>query len=1820
MIAEDESHIQKANENGTCELPLELWCQVLRRAGLQAGMALGLSCRLLATELRTLVSHGPSLSRMMLRDGLGTLLVRVLHSRVPEPLQQDPSVMQEAAALVLSAAAARTQQQQRRHGEADAGDGGDGDGDGSSGRGGQEQRCTPPELCLGHTRVPWAILWERTCGAGQALIWHTLDCGPSGHCSCGGTEGNDGSSSSSSSTADSNTPGRLDPLRGMGLAQAPRNPRLRWPVADPQPLRRGWSLPAQRVMLATYWAGVLRQGLREQQQLHGCGQAGKKPPQKGRDRGLRGAGALAPWVDDHWLAHKQGRRLPRLPPGQAAAGLAALLGAVVRLPPGRAPLGGPMQRAQVLAGRGNAGKDVEEHEGEEEEQQEQLRHAAALWRAFHHTLATTSEGTLLQLSAPTTAAAAAGPTTAAAAASGRACRLESLVMEWLLPEEFWQQLTDSRGAPDPPRRGQARDPRAVLAIGATGMYHRAVRWPDRAQGAAAIRLLASARSVGVNAGEDGRTGDGGHAGPGLKVETALHAAAKGGHVQAVRQLLAHPDVDPNVTARRGFTPLHVAAGGGHRAAVRALVADARVDVNAPAKGQATPLHLAALYGQAGTAAVLLACPRVDVHALTSDPPASSVLHAAAQSGSGAVVELLLRDRRIDPEAREGSNGGTALHLAANGGNVEAVSALLADARVDPNSLAGGAMTPLYAAALMGRTAAVEALLADDRVDANGVVGEAVPLLIAACNGHTATVQALLRCPRADPAAPGDEYRCTALHAAARAGQPDTVRSLLADPRVEPNARELRNGATPLHFAADSGHVDIMRVLLEDPRVEPDAAAGEHGTPLHAAARMGRREAARLLLADARVDPNALAEDEATPLRLAAVRGHEQVVELLLADARVTRLPPAVPVPPSLQPGGDAAAAVAAPGRRPALHQLFPNLHTLAISCKRATDYASHLEPHWAHLAGQVLPGLAGLTHLDLSGLAIKLSSTAWHQLATGAAASRRLRRLTAAAAALQHPDAAATAAAEQGGRLAAALPSLAFVSQEARRLRHGGLYAAGSSAGGAGGGSSSTTGVGAASGWPAEWREPTAMGTATAIAVDTAAAAPAAQVGAGVGAGGAGGGITVTVVRGGGGSYLTVRSRAALQGLAQLVRCGGVDGAALVLEPELAAAAEQEQEQQRVEEAAVLLGGWDWRGPAAPTQPGSAVAAAAAADAAAAAGLAGLLAPLCGLRLLHLVSPVNAAPALGALTALEELHLTCPDLGMPHLAALRRCSRLARLALHDLGHPRSLLAAAADTLATLVRDRGAGRPGWEHWGWEGLERGEGDRRSGGHGGGAEPQRGGGGRSPVERDEAGLAYGIIFAGQYGSSSSSGGSGDGDSDGNGNGGGDGDFPWEADEKDRMLLRVLQRALALPQVRCLELSRGGGEGVRAGLRIAALFPGLQKLRAFVVDSASLRGATSLSELTLLLPSAGADSAAHCGSGVGSGTAGSGSSRRAAAADLASLTGLRSLTLEAVAGGTAAWAGAGSSGSSSSTSSGGGGRALPGQVTLAAALEGAAALPQLQRLQLVNMQLQLACELGGLLQPAAPPVQRFAALRCVSLCGSSVSEDVLNAVMELLNSLALESGGAASLAEAAERREARRQLRCRRAGSCSAGGPTPQVEPAGLAGGGGGEVPAEDGADEAAGMEAAGVVLPRMCLELCDGPTVPPVAVAAAVTAAADADGGMRPRRTRGVRGAAAAAVTWEVLRAALEGCPVVDWARVRRCPGLQLQGGAVAIEAAAVAAVAGAGAYPARGPQAGEAGGVDRGEGGGGGFGATAAVVGARAPMQRVSELLLGLEWAP
>jgi ankyrin repeat protein len=76
--------------------------------------------------------------------------------------------------------------------------------------------------------------------------------------------------------------------------------------------------------------------------------------------------------------------------------------------------------------------------------------------------------------------------------------------------------------------------------------------------------------------------------------TALHAAAKNGHVGVIQELVTAPNIDVNY-AGFGDTPLHLAAEDGHKGAVEALIT-AGAHLNVTGRDAETPLHRAARKG------------------------------------------------------------------------------------------------------------------------------------------------------------------------------------------------------------------------------------------------------------------------------------------------------------------------------------------------------------------------------------------------------------------------------------------------------------------------------------------------------------------------------------------------------------------------------------------------------------------------------------------------------------------------------------------------------------------------------------------------------------------------------------------------------------------------------------------------------------------------------------------------------------------------------------------------------------------------------------------------------------------------------------------------------------------------------------------------------------------------------------------------------------------------------------------------------------------------------------------------------------------------
>ena len=128
------------------------------------------------------------------------------------------------------------------------------------------------------------------------------------------------------------------------------------------------------------------------------------------------------------------------------------------------------------------------------------------------------------------------------------------------------------------------------------------------------------------------------------------------------------------------------------------------------------------------------------HPLTN-PSDNRILSTACTMGSFEMVQLLLKDKRVNPSDRENY----ALVQACSGNYIEIVKLLLQDPRVNPSSRNN---TCLVEACSFGKTKIVELILQDPRVDPST---EEYLCLINACrNGSSRIVHMLLADPRSNP--------------------------------------------------------------------------------------------------------------------------------------------------------------------------------------------------------------------------------------------------------------------------------------------------------------------------------------------------------------------------------------------------------------------------------------------------------------------------------------------------------------------------------------------------------------------------------------------------------------------------------------------------------------------------------------------------------------------------------------------------------------------------------------------------------------------------------------------------------------------------------------------------------------------------------------------------------------------------------------------------------------------------------------------------------------------------------------------------------------
>ena len=218
-------------------------------------------------------------------------------------------------------------------------------------------------------------------------------------------------------------------------------------------------------------------------------------------------------------------------------------------------------------------------------------------------------------------------------------------------------------------------------------------------------------------------------------ETALFAAARNGHLEAVERLVAAgADVRrPNVA---GLQPAHVAASGGYLGIVQHLVICGS-DVNAKDHRGLTALHNAASRGHAHVVKYL-ASKNADVDAQSNHE--ETALYQAASKGYTEIVAYLL-DVKARTEIKN-SRGEGALHAAVSGKHLD-ITKMLVSKGADIHAVDRLEVSPLHVAAKEGCIEILQYLLNQDTSRQDRHRYDENALLKAAAMGNIQTVQLLV---------------------------------------------------------------------------------------------------------------------------------------------------------------------------------------------------------------------------------------------------------------------------------------------------------------------------------------------------------------------------------------------------------------------------------------------------------------------------------------------------------------------------------------------------------------------------------------------------------------------------------------------------------------------------------------------------------------------------------------------------------------------------------------------------------------------------------------------------------------------------------------------------------------------------------------------------------------------------------------------------------------------------------------------------------------------------------------------------------------------
>lgn len=222
----------------------------------------------------------------------------------------------------------------------------------------------------------------------------------------------------------------------------------------------------------------------------------------------------------------------------------------------------------------------------------------------------------------------------------------------------------------------------------------------------------------------------------------------------------------------------------------------------------------------------------------------SPLIEAVKCNNEAIVQMLLRHPKIDPNMQQNSNGITALMMATTYGRENIVKYLLDHPFINPNIRNmqdnEGALpkkngtSAFYYACREGHITIAKLILEHSMFDFNVPEISCPPRLFYSGrnNEYIETMAFLLQLPKVNPNV-FNSYGDTPLYEHSKEGNSEAVALLLQHPQIDPNIlTKSKKNPVALHIACQKSHVEIVRLLLEHPKIDPNISNELGYTPLH----------------------------------------------------------------------------------------------------------------------------------------------------------------------------------------------------------------------------------------------------------------------------------------------------------------------------------------------------------------------------------------------------------------------------------------------------------------------------------------------------------------------------------------------------------------------------------------------------------------------------------------------------------------------------------------------------------------------------------------------------------------------------------------------------------------------------------------------------------------------------------------------------------------------------------------------------------------------------------------------------------------------------